>query len=115
MSQNQTKKEIISQYKDREIIGGVYAVKNTMNGKMLIESATDLRGRLNRFEFSQKTGTCVYAKLRDDWNKQKGCQFVFEVLEELKKGDSQTTTEFQADVDILKEMWLEKLAGSELY
>lgn len=115
MDQNQTKKDMINQYKDREITGGIYAIKNTETGKMLIEATTDLRGRQNRFEFSQKTGTCVYVKLRDDWNKQKGEQFILEVLEELKKGESQSMEDFKADIEILLEMWLEKLAGSDLY
>jgi hypothetical protein len=31
-----TKKEMIAQYKDREIIGGVYAIKNLHNKKLLV-------------------------------------------------------------------------------
>jgi len=110
-----TKKELKAQYKEREIIGGVYAIKNTLNSKMLLDSATDLQGSKNRFNFSQKTGSCVYMKLQSDWNKQSGEQFVFEVLEELKKGETQTLEEFKADIDFLKEMWLDKLSDRDLY
>jgi hypothetical protein len=54
-------------------------------------------------------------KLQKDWSKQGGEQFVFEVLEELKKGETQTAEEFTADIGILKEMWLEKLSDREFY
>ena len=106
------KKEILAQYKEREVIGGVYAIKNIQNGKLLLESATDLQGSKNRFEFSLKTGSCVSMKLRNDW---KNGTFVFEVMEEIKKGETQTDAEFKSDVDALKEMWAEKFSAQELY
>ena len=115
MKDNKTKKELISQYKEREIIGGVYAIKNTLNNKMLLEATADLQGGKNRFEFSQKTGSCIHPKLQNDWNKQGKQQFVFEVMEELKKGETQTAEEFKADIDVLKEIWLDKLSDMDLY
>jgi hypothetical protein len=54
-------------------------------------------------------------KLQSDWNKQGSEQFVFEVLEELKKNETQTMDEFKADIALLKEIWLEKLADNDLY
>ena len=115
MKNDKTKKELQAQYKEREIIGGVYVIKNTLSNKTLFAGSTDLRGSKNRFEFSRKTGTCVDMKLQNDWNKQGGEQFVFEVLEELKKGKTQTAQEFKADIDILKEMWLDKLSDRDFY
>ena len=115
MKDAQAKKEIIAQYKDREIIGGVYTIKNTLNNKVLLGSATDLNGIKNRFEFSQKTGSCVDMKLQNDWNAQGGEQFSFEVLEELKKGDTQTIEEFKSDIAVLKEIWVNELAGQDFY
>ena len=110
-----TKKEMQAQYKEREIVGGVYAVKNTAKNKLLIDAATDLSGAKNRFDFSMNTGSCVHPKLQNDWKEQNGKQFVFEVLEELKKGDTQSPAAFKADMEVLKQMWLEKSSGEELY
>jgi hypothetical protein len=110
-----TKKEMQAEYKEREVIGGVYLVRNTLKNKSLLSVATDLRGSVNRFEFSEKTGSCVYPQLQNDWAEQGGSGFVFETLEELKKGDAQTASEFKADLELLKEMWLEKLSDEELY
>jgi hypothetical protein len=116
LKDNKTKKEALAQYKEREIVGGVYAIRNTISGKMLVEATADLQGSKNRFAFSQQTGSCVYLKLQSDWNRPGGGgQFAFEALEELKKGEAQTAAEFKADVDALKEMWLEKLAGGDFY
>ena len=110
-----SKKELQAKYKEREIIGGVFLIRNTLTNKVLIEGATDLNSSRNRFEFSRKTGSCVYLKLRDDWMKQEHSQFVFEVLEELKKSETQTNAGFKEDIELLRDMWLEKFAGENLY
>ncbi|MDD4188665.1 MAG: GIY-YIG nuclease family protein [Eubacteriales bacterium] len=115
MNDGKSKKELIALYKEREIVGGVYIIKNTLNNKILLKADTNLQGSKNRFEFSQKTGSCVDMRLQSDWNKDGGGQFVFEVLEELKKGETQTTEEFKTDIGILKEIWFDKLSDKDLY
>ncbi len=111
----QNKKELTARYKERKIIGGVYAVVNSATGKMLVLSANDLQGSRNRFEFSQKTGSCINLKLQDDWQKYGSSAFRFEVLEELAKKETQTPGEFAQDIDTLYELWAEKLSGKDLY
>ncbi|MDR1246208.1 MAG: GIY-YIG nuclease family protein [Clostridiales Family XIII bacterium] len=115
MKDAKTKKELQEQYKERKIIGGVYAIKNIRKDKLLLDASADLRGSNNRFDFAKKTGSCVNVKLQSDWNKQGSDDFAFEVMEELEKGETQTDAEFKADIDVLKEMWLEKLSGRDLY
>ena len=115
MKDIKAKKILQNMYSEREIVGGVFVIRNTSNDKLFLEATTDLRGIKNRFEFAQKTGSCVHMKLQDDWNKHGGDKFVFEVLEELAKSDVQTAEEFKADIDLLKTMWLEKLNGREFY
>ena len=115
MNDIKSKNELKSQYKEREIVGGVYIIRNTLNNKILLKAETNLQGSKNRFEFSQKIGSCVNMPLQDDWNKEGGRQFVFEVLEELKKGETQTEADFKTDISILKEIWLEKLSDRDFY
>ena len=115
LKENSTKKELQSQYKEREITGGVYVIRNTQSNKLLCETTMELSSTMNRFEFSRKTGSCVSMKLQKDWAEQGSGQFVFEVLEELKRGETQTDAEFRADLELLKEMWLEKLPDGERY
>jgi hypothetical protein len=109
------KKELISQYKEREVIGGVYVIRNTLNNKALFAATTDLRASKNRFDFSQKTGSCVDSKLQTDWSRQGGAAFVFEVLEDLNKGEKQSKEDFKDDIEVLEEMWLEELSGKDMY
>ena len=115
MKDNKAKKDLIAQYKEREVIGGIYTIRNRLNDKLLLGVATDLQGSKNRFEFSQMTGSCIDLKLKSDWNKTGSEQFVFEVLEELKKGETQTEKEFKADLECLKELWLDKLSDCDFY
>lgn len=112
---NNYRKELINQYKNRKIIGGVFIIRNQLKNKSLLDTATDLQGSKNRFEFTQKTGSCADLRLQNDWIEQNGRHFVFEVLEELEKSNAQTESEFKKDLDILKEIWHEKLVGEDFY
>ena len=115
LGETQNKKHLQNMYRERDIVGGVYAIRNTLNNKVFLEAVPDLRGIQNRFEFAQKTGSCIHVKLQNDWDSHGGGQFVFEVLEELKKGDAQTDGDFKADLVLLKEMWLENMSDKEFY
>lgn len=112
---NNSRKDLISQYKEREMTGGVYQIKNTTSGRLYLDATTDIASIRNRFEFSVKTGSCVYMKLQKDWAEHGAGSFTFETLEELKKTDTQTSASFKADVELLKSMWLEKMSGKDLY
>jgi hypothetical protein len=112
---NQNRKQLLEAYKERKIVGGICAIKNTANGKMLLSGVTDLQGSKNRYEFSLATGSCVDFKLQKDWDTFGREAFIFEVLEELEKGETQTSKEFSDDIKILKELWIEKLDPHSLY
>ena len=105
------RKELISQYKSRIKVGGIFAIKNTVSNKWYVDSSPDLAAAKNRFDFMGDS----YMKIASDYKAQKGLGFVFEALEELKKGETQSDKGFQDDLELLKSMWLEKLAGQELY
>jgi hypothetical protein len=109
------KKELIAKYKERKIIGGVYAIRNGVTGRRLLMSAPDLQGSKNRFEFSQKTGGCIHPRLKDDWECYGGKAFSLEILEELEKMETQTPDEFKEDIRVLAELWLEKFELGEFY
>ena len=110
MSDKETKKKLQAQYSEREIVGGVYAIKNMVTDARFICASTDMQGSKNRFEFAQKTKSCVEMKLQKEWAQYGGDKFCFEVLEELKKDETQTAVQFKAEVELLKEMWTEKQA-----
>lgn len=106
---NEDKKALTLAYKERKVIGGVYRIVNSKNNNVFLSSTADLQGAQNRFDFSQKTGSCVHFKLQKDWTEFGAAAFQFEVLEELEKKEDQTSKEFQEDIKTLEEMWNEKL------
>lgn len=109
------KKELIALYKARRSTGGVYSITNRETGRIYLEGVLDLQGSRNRFDFCMKTGSCMHMKLQADWNKYQSAAFEFEVLEEIEIKEGQSKKEFLEDIKLLKEMWLEKLEGKELY
>ena len=115
LKRNSLRKEMQAQYREREIIGGVYYIENVSINKILLLSTTELAGDRNRFEFSKKTGSCINMKLQSDWAQYGSEKFVFVILEELKKGASQTDMEFKEDIAMLKDLWLDKLSEKAFY
>lgn len=113
--ENQNKKLIRDAYKQRKVIGGIYSIKNTKNNRILLMPSTDLNGTKNRFEFAQMTGSCVNFQLQEDWNKFGKEYFIFEIVEELEKGELQTTKEFQDDLSTLKDMCKERFPDANFY
>ena len=55
----QNRRELIAAYKGRKVRGGVFGIRNTVSGKILLLSTADLQGCENRFRFSQMTGSCT--------------------------------------------------------
>ena len=115
MRDTNRKQQLQSQYKEREVIGGVFVIRNKSENRLFLDATTDLRGSKNRFAFSQQTGSCTYMALQKDWNELDSDQFVFEVLEELKKSETQTQEAFKSDLGVLKKIWLEKLSNEAFY
>lgn len=111
---NEKRKKLKEQYATRRVVGGVYAVHNTQNGKRLLFSTTDMPGSLNRFNFAQQMGGCLHPKLRGEWGIN-GSSFAFEVIEELIKKEDQSDSEFKQDVEALIKMTREKYSEEQLY
>ncbi|MDR1966738.1 MAG: GIY-YIG nuclease family protein [Synergistaceae bacterium] len=104
------KKELLMQYKERKIVGGVFLMKNALNGKTYLEATKDICASKSRFDFSKKTGLCAYNMIQDDWNASGPDFFSLEILEEYEKSDAQTMKEFETDIAALKALWAEKLS-----
>lgn len=106
------RKKLQQQYSERTVMGGVYAIKNTGSGKLLLLSTLDMPGSKNRYNFAKQTGGCVHPLLNNEWGK---AEFTFEVIEELKKKDDQTEKEFAQEVQALLELTVERYAPDDLY
>lgn len=102
------KKEIINEYKRKDVVGGVYCVECAPAGKKWIKSTRDLASMKSRFDFSQAINSCPEPIMREAWTKYGGKSFTFTVLENLEKGKDQTDKEYADDLDVLLEICKEK-------
>ena len=107
-----TRKELNREYVERLKPAGIYQVKNTANGKMLLGSSLNLEGPLNRHKFMLKIGSHTNKTLQNDWNELGPDVFVFEILEEVKTKDDPNFN-LQDELTLLEMIWLEKLQPVE--
>jgi hypothetical protein len=109
------RKEIIKDYKARKLLGGVYKITNTLNGKYLIGHSANLKGVQSRFQFAVTTGSAVHSRLQKDWKELGAQAFTFEVLEELEQKPEQSQAEFMDDLKTLEQLWRANLDASKEY
>lgn len=95
------RKELLQNYKNRIVVGGVYAIVNTVTSRRMLNYTTDLQGSRNRFEFAQQMNSCIHPRLKDDWERLGGHSFRFDVLDTLEKKEEQTDSSFLDDLKAL--------------
>jgi hypothetical protein len=103
------RKALIRQYKESRRPMGVFRVRNTVNGKSLIDASTDLPAILNRQQFQLRQGLHPSRELQKDWNELGPEVFVFEVLDTLTVPD-QPDYDPADDLQALKQLWLDRLS-----
>lgn len=104
-----SKKALKEQYKNRTLIGGVCCIKCHGSSNLWIRAASDMQGLKNRFQFAVSIDFCPEPCMSEAWKQFGAAAFSFEVLEEIKKKETQTEREFSDDVNTLLEIWTEKL------
>jgi hypothetical protein len=103
-----SKKEINQEYLAREKPAGVFQVKNTANGKVLLGSSLNLEGPLNSHKFMLKTGSHRNKVLQQEWNYYGPGKFVFEILEVVQIKDDPNFN-LSDELTLLEQIWLEEL------
>jgi hypothetical protein len=103
-----SKKDIKREYKERAKTAGVFQVKNTANGKVLLGSSLNLDGPLNGHKFMLTTGSHRNKVLQKEWNEYGADKFVFETLEVVKVKD-EPNFNLKDELTLLEKIWLEKL------
>ena len=111
MGKTQRQKELLAQYKEKRVVGGICSVLCIANGKKLLLPAADPESQRSRFRFAVSTSTPLLPAMAADWQVHGPGSFTFEMLEELEKGPSQTDQEFLADLKALSQLWRERLGG----
>jgi len=105
------RKALVQQYLETPRPAGVFGVRNTRSGRVLLGSSANLPGVLNRQRFQLENGSHPDKELQADWNELGPDAFAFETLDLLKPSDTPDCDPTE-DLRALKAMWLEKLAAS---
>ena len=87
---------------------GVFQIRNTVNGKVFVDSSTNIPGKINRHKFSLNAGLHKSNSLQADWNEFGASAFEFETLEPIESRDDMNY-DYAADLETLEDLWLEKL------
>lgn len=103
-----SRQELKREYRERSKRAGVFQIKNTVNGRMLLGSSLNLDGPLNGHRYMLTIGHHQNKDLQSDWNKFGPDKFVFEILEEVQVRDTPGFS-VEDELTLLEEIWLEKL------
>lgn len=100
--------ELKRDYQQRVKPAGIFQIKNTVNGKVLLGSSLNLEGPLNSHQFMLKIGSHRNQALQRDWHEHGAGAFVFEILDVVKERDD-PGFDRAAELAVLEELWLEQL------
>jgi len=103
-----SRKELNREYLERPKPAGVFQVKNTVNGKVLLGSSLNLDGALNGHRFMLKIGSHRNKALTEDWNEYGPDAFLFEILEVVQVRDDPNFN-LNDELTLLEMIWREKL------
>ena len=109
------RKKRIDAYRRRVCVGGVYIVRNSVSGRVYLDCTADIAAIENRFAFSKQTHSCVFPRLKNDWDACGPDAFSLEVIETLEKSENQTNEAFTDDLLALKAMKLDEIDPELLY
>jgi hypothetical protein len=102
-----SRQDLKREYKERPIPAGVFQVRNTVNGKILLGSSLNLDGPLNRHRFVLTIGKHSNETLQEEWNRYGPERFAFEILEVVSVKDDPNFN-LEDELTLLEQIWLEK-------
>lgn len=110
------RKALRREYKETARPAGVFAVRNTVDGVLLVGASSDLPSMLNRQRFQLEMDAHPDKTLQADWKRLGPGAFEFEVLDRLEVPED-PDADLRRDLATLLDMWLNKLAaeGQGLY
>ena len=103
-----SRQELSREYRERRKPAGIFQVKNTVNGKVLLGSSLNLEGPLNGHKFMLTIGRHRNAELQSDWIQYGADNFVFEILQTVEVTDDPDFS-VSDELELLEQIWMEKL------
>lgn len=105
------KKELKEQYKQMKPDMGIYVVRCNSNDKCYIGTTKNLKGKINCTKFQLGSGGHPNKELQKEWKEYGEVNFEVEILDKLEYDKDETKTDYTEDLEILKEIWKEKLSN----
>lgn len=105
------RRELKRQAKEIKVEAGVYAIRNSQNGKRFVDSLTNMK-RLNGVQFQLDMGSHLNKELQQEWNQFGAAAFTFEVLELLEVDEETAKSPYfdiRDELKKLKAKWLDEL------
>jgi hypothetical protein len=87
---------------------GVFQIVNKVNGKVFVDSSTNVPGKINRHKFALGNGSHASKSLQADWREFGEAAFEFETLEDVAPRDDPSYN-YNSDLEFLEDLWVEKL------
>ncbi|MFT3744585.1 MAG: GIY-YIG nuclease family protein [Pyrinomonadaceae bacterium] len=102
------RKDLLQEYKLSHRPMGVFQIRNVTNDKVFVDSSLNIPGKINRHRFTLNAGLFKSKSLQNDWNELGEASFEFETLEPVEPR-SDPNYDYAADVQVLEDLWLERL------
>jgi len=117
MTSREQRDTLRATYEQRPKEAAVYALRNSVTGRMLIASTTDLASLRNRLDFGRSTNSTgvLDRRLVSDGRAHGLESFELEVLDVLEADLDRTDVQTAADLAALETLWREKLADQPQY
>jgi hypothetical protein len=107
MNRKEERAQLLQKFKEIKIEAGVFQIRNTVNGKIFVDSTLNLKS-LNGRSFTLHMGTDNNKALQKEWNELGSETFVIEVLEILKLSDNPFIVP-KDELKKLERIWIDKL------
>lgn len=106
------KKKLKEQYKNTKSDMGVFMVKSNRERTCFIQESGDLKSAMNGARFQLDFGSFHNQELQTAWKRDGALAFTLEILEILPYDDYESKVDYSEELEILKAIWEERLAGS---
>jgi group I intron endonuclease len=101
-------KHLKDEYKQMKFKVGVFQIKNTVNGKILVGSSVNLDAIWNRHKAELKFDGHRNKTLQQEWKEFGEENFAFEILYEIEQKDG-SNIDYNKEAKKLEEMFIEEL------
>ena len=88
---------------------GVFQIKNNVNGKILLGSGSAPESKMGRIRIELNNNSYFNRSLQEDWLKYGEDNFTFAVIDRLDPIEGQSLADSLVELEVMLELWLEKL------